>query len=530
MNVLVCDPISAEGIAALRQSEGLNVIVLEKRPTEEELISLVSEVNAIVVRSETKITRNVISAAPVLKVVGRAGVGVDNVDLAAATEAGVIVMNTPSGNTIATAELTCAMMLSIARKIPAADASMKAGQWDRKTFKGTELFGKTLGVVGMGRIGTEVTKRAQAFGMNVITYSPILSASMAKELGVEMVSMDEIYTRSDYITFHVPLTDETRNLVNAKTISKMKHGIRIVNCARGGIIVLEDLIEGLKSGQIGAAALDVYPTEPLPADSPLRQIPNLVLTPHLGASSKEAQIRVGVEIAESIATYLKSGEIRNAVNLTDWNLDASEYTTIKPYLELGEKIGSMASQLTPMRNEKITITFGGNASQLKTEPIVRSVLYGFLKSNSSGVNYVNVLAKTKTRGLSVISNTSDETRDFKEWIRICVDSIDAKIIIDGTFFGSNMSPRIIRINEYHVEVVPQGVILISQNLDTPGVVAKISALLSKYSVNIANMTLDRDTIGGKAMMVLNLDSVPPEDVLVELKNVSEIKDIRVLVL
>lgn len=530
MNVLVCDPISSEGIAALQQSEGLNVIVLEKRPTEEELISMVGDINAIVVRSETKVTRNVIAAARSLKVVGRAGVGVDNVDVAAATEAGVVVMNTPSGNTIATAELTCTMMLSLARKVPAADASMKAGQWDRKTFKGTELFGKTLGVVGMGRIGTEVTKRMQAFGMSVITYSPILSVAMAKELGVEMVSMDELYKRSDYITFHVPLTDETRGLICKETIKKMKKGVRIVNCARGGIIVTNDLLEALKEGQVGAAALDVYPKEPLAADDPIRTAPNLVMTPHLGASSKEAQIRVGIEIAESISAYLKSGEIRNAVNLPDWNLDGCDYSTLKPYLQLGEKLGALSAQLAPMSNEKLTVTFGGKAADLKADPVMRAVLFGFMKSRSSGMNYINVYAKAKVRGLQVEHTTSSEVLDFSEWIRVAVDSAEGSVVVGGTFFGSSMAPRIVRVNEYHVEVVPQGVILINQNLDKPGVVAKISAMLSRHEVNIANMTLDRDSIGGQAMMVLNLDSVPPAEVLEELKKEPEIIDSRVIVL
>ena len=534
MNVLVCDPISAEGIAALQQCEGLNVIVLDKRPTEEELIAQVADINAIVVRSETKITRNVISAARSLKVVGRAGVGVDNVDVAAATEAGVVVMNTPSGNTIATAELTCTMMMNLARKAPAADASMKAGKWDRKTLKGTELFGKTLGVVGMGRIGTEVTKRMQAFGMNVITYSPILSAAMAKELGVEMVSMEEIYKRADYITFHVPLTNETRGLIDAAAMRKMKHGVRLVNCARGGIIVENDLIEALKEGQVAAAALDVYTQEPLPADHPLRSAPNLIMTPHLGASSKEAQIRVGIEIAEGICAYLKQGEIRNAVNLPDWNMDGCDYSMVKPYLQLGEKLGAMAAQLAPLSNETLSVTFGGKAAALRPDPVVRAVLYGFLKTRSGGMNYINVHAKAAAIGLKVKTEQSTESLDFNEWIRVSVDSAENgnsnTVTVGGTFFGASMAPRIVRVNNFHVEVVPQGVILMNKNMDKPGVVAKTSVLLGRHNINIANMTLDRNSTGGEALMVLNLDSVPPTDVVEELKKETDITDVRVMVL
>ena len=527
MNVLVCDPISSEGIAVLQQSEGLNVIILEKRPSESELISMVSDVNAIVVRSETKITRSVIAAASKLKVVGRAGVGVDNVDVAAATEAGVVVMNTPSGNTIATAELTCAMMLSLARQVPDATASMKAGQWDRKTFKGTELFGKTLGVVGMGRIGTEVTRRMQSFGMTVITYSPVLSAAMAKELGVEMVTMEDIYKRADYITFHVPLTDETRGLINAETIKKMKRGVKLVNCARGGIIVEEDLVEALKSGQVGGAALDVYSQEPFPAEGLLRKAPNLVMTPHLGASSKEAQVRVGEEIADCIVAYLRTGEIRNAVNLPDWNLEGRDYTALKPYLHLSEKLGSLASQLAPRSNEKLTIGFGGRAASVKHDPVIRSVLFGFMRGTSNGTNYINVYAKAKKRGLQVDSNVSPETLDFNEWISVEGDSSEGRLVVGGTFFGASMAPRIVQVDEYRVEVIPQGVILMNKNLDKPGVVAKVSALLSRYSVNIANMTLDRSDAGGQAMMVLNLDGVPPTEVLEELRREPEIFDARV---
>lgn len=533
MNVLVCDPISAEGIAALQANSALHLTVLEKRLTESELIPLVKDTNAIIVRSETKITKNIINAAPNLKVVGRAGVGVDNVDVAAATEAGVLVMNTPSGNTLSAAELTCAHILALARKVPQANASMKAGKWDRKLFKGRELYGKTLGVLGMGRIGSEVATRMMAFGMKVITFSPVLSPARAKEMGVKMVEMDEVFRNADFITFHVPLTDETRGMVNARSIQLMKKGVFLVNCSRGGVIVDEDLVEGLKSGQIGGAALDVFSTEPLPVDSVLRgDVPNLILTPHLGASTVEAQIRVGIEIAESIGAYLTTGEIRNAINLPEWNWGKEEYEKLKPYMLLGTRLGKLAAGLAPRNAERITITFGGKSCELPTDPVSRSVLTGYMeaseKGSEEGFNCINIRSKAALRGLDVKEQKSSEEVDYNEWIRVAVQTQDGETVVSGTFFGSNMSPRIVRINNYHVETVPEGIILAINNIDKPGVIAKISMLLCKHNVNIANMTLNRNIVGGQALTVLNLDSVPPAEMLEELGKESEISSVRVV--
>src|SRR5205814_1168324 len=393
MNVMICDPISPKGIALLQQQPEFKVTVLGKRLAEAELLPLVGEVAAMVVRSETKVTKRVIEAAPELRVVGRAGVGVDNVDVETATQRGIVVMNTPGGNTISTAELTFAMLMALARKIPQAHASMKAGQWNRKEFQGVELYNKTLGILGLGRIGSEVARRAVAFGMRVLAYDPYLALSRAKalevELQVELVELDELYARSDLITVHMPMSDETRGMINAPAFARMKKGVRVLNCARGGIINERDLFDAIRGGQVAGAALDVYETEPLPKDFPLRDLPQVVMTPHLGASTGEAQENVGIEVAEAIIDYLVHGAVRNAVNLP--NLDAKTYALVKPYLNLGEKLGRLLAQLAPKRNERFVITYGGRATEMPGDPISRSVLRGFLESaGGKDVNQVNV--------------------------------------------------------------------------------------------------------------------------------------------
>ena len=355
MNVLVCDPISPKGIAVLQQCKEFNVTVLKQKLSEAELLPLVKEAHALVVRSETKVNKNVIAAAPKLMVVGRAGVGVDNVDVDAATARGIVVMNTPGGNTISTAELTFSMLMALARKIPQAHASMKEGKWSRKEFQGTELYNKTLGILGMGRIGTEVAKRAKAFGMKVVAYDPYLSLARAKALQVDLKEdVDDVYRESAFITVHMPMTDETRGMVNAAAFAKMPKGVRVLNCARGGIINEAELFAAIQSGQVGGAALDVYETEPPAADFPLRQLPQVIMTPHLGASTEEAQENVGIEVAEAIIDYLVNGAVRNAVNLP--NLDAHTYQAVKPFLVLGEKLGRLLAQLAPKRNDRLVIT------------------------------------------------------------------------------------------------------------------------------------------------------------------------------
>src|SRR6266481_4993068 len=402
MKILVCDPVSPKGIALLQQRPEFEVVVLPKRLPEAELLPVVKEAVALLVRSETKVTRKVIEAAPQLRVVGRAGVGVDNVDEEAATEHGVVVMNTPGGNTISTAELSFAMLLSLARKVPQAYASMTAGKWDRKQFQGTEIAGKILGVLGLGRIGTEVAKRALAFGMKVLAYDPFLTEARAKALGIQMVGdLDNLYRDADFITVHLPVTDQTRGMLNAAAFSKMKPKVCLVNCARGEIIVENDLLAALDSGKVAAAALDVFETEPLPADHPFRKHPAITLTPHLGASTQEAQEKCGLEVAEVITAYLLTGEVRNAVNLP--YLDAKTYEQVKPYLTLGEKLGKLLAQLAPPQVDRLHVTYGGKAQELpNTDPVTRAILLGFLsRASVKDLNNVNVRSLAATLGLSV---------------------------------------------------------------------------------------------------------------------------------
>lgn len=530
MKVLVCDPVSPKGIALLQQRPEFKVQVLEKRLSEAELLPIVADVEAMVVRSETKVTRKVIDAAPKLKVVGRAGVGVDNVDVEAATLRGIVVMNTPSGNTISTAELTFSMLMALARKIPQANMSMKEGKWDRKAFSGVELYNKTLGILGMGRIGSEVAKRAIAFGMRVLAYDPYLTVARAKALQVELLELNEIFPKADFITVHMPMTDETKGMLNKDAFAKMKKGVRLLNCARGGIINETDLVEGIRSGQIAGAALDVYEVEPLPADHPLRQLPQVIMTPHLGASTEEAQENVGIEVAEAITDYLVHGAVRNAVNLP--NLDAKTYAIVKPYLELGTRLGRLAGQLAPKRNERLVVTYGGKATELPTDPITRSVLKGFLEqAGGKDVNQVNVRTMANSLGLLVEEVKSNVQSDFNEWLHVMVFSDgEKKVSTGGTLFGAQMQPRIVRINSQPVEVVPSGVLFLMTNKDRPGIVGYIGTLMGKHNVNIASMSLSRDVAGGKALTVLNLDSVPPQSVLDELQRDADISNVKVVTL
>ncbi len=530
MKIVVCDPVSPKGIALLQQRPEFQVVVLPKRLTEAELLPVVADATALVVRSETKVTRKVIEAAKKLRVVGRAGVGVDNVDVEAATQHGIVVMNTPGGNTVTTAELSFAMLLALARKVPQAHVSMAAGKWDRKLFQGAELLGKTLGVLGMGRIGSEVAKRALAFGMRVIAYDPYLTEDRAKAIGAEFAdSVDDLYRAADFITVHMPVTPETKHMLNAAAFAKMKPGVRLVNCARGEIIVENDLIAALESGKVASAALDVYSVEPLPADHPFRKQPNLILTPHLGASTQEAQEKCGIEVAEVIAGYLLTGEVRNAVNLP--YLDAKTYGLVKPYLPLGEALGKLLAQLAPTSADRIYITYGGHARELpNVDPVTRAVLRGFLENSAlKDVNNVNVRAVVAGIGITVEEKKSDEPVTFNEWVHVQIFGGGKKLVsAGGTFFGSPNNPRIVRLFSTPVEIPISGTLLLLNNKDRPGIVGYLGTLLGKHNVNIANMSLARDTVGGLALMVLNLDSAPPPAVLEELQKDPDISNVKVV--
>ncbi len=522
MKILVADKISPKGVAHLRQQPGFEVVEAYGS-SPEKMLALVKDVHAIAVRSETKITKEILEAAPLLKVVGRAGVGVDNVDVEAATDRGVVVMNTPSGNTVATAELTFTHILCGARPLPQAHASMISGKWDRKTFGGVELFRKTLGIVGLGRIGGEVAKRAQAFGMRVLAYDPYLAPSRAKAMQVEAATLEELFTQADFITVHMPLTEDTHYMVDEAAFAKMKKGVRIFNCARGGIIKESALLEALKSGKVAAAGLDVYEDEPLAAESEFRKLHNIVLSPHLGASTAEAQDAVGVEVAEQIADLLTKGEIRNAVNMP--SIDAAARKVLGPYLDLGTKLGSLVQQIAPAQIAQLRINFFGKVAELDVNSITRSVQRGYLRRiGSDDVNDVNAPVFFKRLGVGVeVVKTNDEC-DYAELIQIEAVAPDGVVYTaSGTLIGKASSPRIVSINGREVEVAADGKLLVLENADVPGMVGTIGTILGKDGVNIADMSLSRLTPGGTAYMVVRVDTEPSSGARSEIKGHPAIK-------
>ena len=527
MKVLVCDPISQLGIEHLQQQARLETIVLARCHSEEELLPMVKDGSAMAVRSETKVTKAILEAAPEMRIVGRAGVGVDNIDIEAATQNGVIVMNTPGGNTTATCELTFSMIMALARNIPQAHGSMVVGEWNRKAFKGVELYGKTLGVLGMGRIGGEVARRAVAFGMRVMAYDPYITPSRAKALQVELASLEDIYAAADFITVHMPMTDETRGMLNKDTFDIMKPSVRLLNCARGGIINEADLCKAVKDGKIAGAALDVYESEPLAKDSPLRDCPNLILTPHLGASTVEAQDNVGLEVAQGISDYLLHGSLMNSINMP--SLDAQTSAKVQPYLRLGEKMGVLLAKLGQVGTERLAITYGGLATELPGDPIARSIIKGFLgAAEGEEVNLVNVRSMAKERGLVVEEIKSTQQVDFREWLHIRAWAGEEKVSVAGSFFGLAQHPRIVRLNSQPVEIVPDGILFMMTNKDRPGIVGHLGTVLGNHGVNIANMSLGRDLEGGQALTALNIDSIPPAECLAELEAAPDIGTIRIV--
>lgn len=526
MKILVADRISPIGVDLFKAETGFEVVEAYGS-SPEQILELVKDVDAIAVRSDTKITAEVIAAAPKLKVVGRAGVGVDNIDIEAATDRGVIVMNTPTGNTLATAELTFTHMLCGTRPIVQACAGMRAGKWDRKKYTGSELSEKTLGVLGMGRIGTEVAKRAQAFNMTVLGYDPYLTESRAKSLGVKQASLDEVIEQADYITVHMPLTADTKHMLNADAFGRMKDGVRVFNCARGGIIDEAALIEALKSGKVAAAGLDVYEDEPPAEDSPLRSIENLVLTPHLGASTQEAQENVGIDVAKQMIEALKGEMVRNALNMP--SLDPKALQQLAPYMTLGEKLGTFSQQLAPEGVEKISIRYYGKITELDTLPLTYAIQRGYLREISERVNDVNAPKKIEALGIETEQVKSSAHAEFTELVEVQVVCKGGKTrTIGGTLFGKNQTPRIVSIDGHGVEVNTNATLLVLKNKDVPGIVGFIGMTLGEDNVNIANMSLSRDKGEGFAVSVFELDTVPSEAASKKITEHAAIEKFRVI--
>jgi D-3-phosphoglycerate dehydrogenase / 2-oxoglutarate reductase len=523
--VLVADSISQRGIEELSRDGELDVLTQTKL-SQEKLLEIIPDFAGLIVRSETKVTGEVLNLAKQLRVVGRAGVGVDNIDVETATRRGVIVLNAPGGNTVSTAEHAFSLLLCVARKIPQADASLRSRKWNRKDFEGVELYNKTLGVIGMGRIGSELSRRAIAFGMRVVAYDPYLSAARARSLQVDLVEeLDDLLANADFISLHTPLTNETHHLLNAARISKMKRGVRIINCARGGLIDEAALAQGLQDRHVAAAALDVFETEPLPENSPLRAVPNLVLTPHLGASTAEAQEGVGIEIAQSIRAALLEGTIRNAVNVP--SLDAKTLSIIGPHMRFGEKLGKFLSQVAPRRVDELKINYSGKVNELDTGPITRAVLKGFLQhAGGADINEVNAPAFAESLGLRVTEARVSALGDYADLVELSADAEGKTVSVGGAFFGA--TPRIVSVNSRPVEARPHGVILVLENTDRPGIVGRLGTLLGEHNVNIATMSLSRNQAGGTALTILNLDNAPSEELLQEIRASDDIHSAQII--
>jgi D-3-phosphoglycerate dehydrogenase len=523
--VLVSDPLSKEGLKILEEADGIQVDVktgLEK----DELCKIIPSYDALVVRSQTKVTEEVIRAGERLRVIGRAGVGVDNIDLDEATKRGIIVMNAPGGNTVSTAEHTMAMILALSRNIPQAVSSLKMGEWERKKFRGVELFSKRLGIVGLGRIGSYVAKLAKAFGMKVLAYDPYISLDKAKRIGVELVEIEDLYRSSDYITFHIPLTDKTYHMVGENEFKKMKDGVRIINCARGGIIDEDALYRAMEDGKVGGAAFDVYENEP-PVESPLLKLPNFIGVPHIGASTIEAQINVGIEMAHQIVDALRDGPIRNAVNIHQ--VEPEVLDEIGPYLALSEKIGKLHAQLLEGHMEEVEMKIGGEISMYEVAPFKAAFLKGLLGEILEGavVNYVNAPYIAKERGLEVVEVKDKEEKDFVNLVTISLRTDRTTRSIAGSIFAKE-DLRIVSIDGFRIDGIPSGNMLIISNVDRPGVIGKIGTILGNEGINIGGLQMGRKAIGGRQLIVLNIDHEIKPETIQRIQREEEILDVRVV--
>jgi len=524
--ILVSDSLSDEGLGILK-SAGFQV---DHKPeiTQEEIESEIENYDALVIRSRTTVTPAILNNARNLKVVGRAGVGLDNVDVGVATQKGIIVMNTPGGNTISTAEHTMAMLTSLARSIPQADRSMHEGRWDKKKFVGVELYGKTLGICGMGRIGQEVVKRALAYGMKVLAFDPFINEEAVKRLGVTKATVDEICQNADFITVHSPLNPQTKGLLNKERFAMMKKGVRILNCARGGIVNEEALLEALQNGTCAGAALDVFEVEPLPVDHPFRSMDNVIMTPHLGAATSEAQEGVAREIAEQIVEVLEGKMIRNAINAP--SVDPAILEQIQPYVDLARRMGRFMSQFVCSPAKKLHVYYSGSVLDYPVASITNAALIGFLEPMSEGsvVNFVNAGSIAKDRGIEVIEQTSSKLYNFANLITLEVECENGKReFVGGTLFTKD-TPRIVVLNDKFFDVVPEGELLVIENKDVPGIIGNVGSVLGAHNINISQMTWGRTQPGSDAITVINVDQPIAEDTIKEVEKLPNIISARII--
>jgi D-3-phosphoglycerate dehydrogenase len=519
--IFVADDISETGLQPLRDA-GFHV---EKRVrlSPAELRAALTGCAGLVVRSETKVTSDLMDGAEALRVVGRAGVGVDNIDVPAATERGIVVMNAPDGNTITTAEHTIALLVALARRIPQANSSLKSGRWERKAFIGVELQGKTLGIVGMGRIGRTVAARARAFGMKIVAYDPFIAPEQARDAEAELAPLDELFASADFISVHTPLTPETRGVIGREAFVQMKQGVRIINCARGGLVDESALYDAIKSGKVAGAALDVFVEEPPAVDHPLLLLDEVIATPHLGASTAEAQEGVAFTVAEQMRDYLLSGALRGAVNVP--SLGTKELALLRPYIELAEKLGRFQAQLVDSAVREVKLEFAGELVELNAAPVTRSFLAGLLRDVSARVNAVNAFLIAEERGIGVTTSYFRAGPDFVPAIRTRVLSNVTEQSLAGTIFGFGEQAREGRITEidgFHLEATPRGHMLVMRNRDVPGVIGRVGTILGERGVNISRFHLGRRERGGEAMAVIEVDAAIDKETLKALREVESI--------
>ena len=508
--VLIADKLSEEAVSIFKEN-GIEAVV-KTGLGEEELIKELETCDGLVVRSATKPNKNIIEKSKRLKVIGRAGIGVDNIDLEAATNNGKVVMNTPFGNSITTAEHAITLILSTARQIPFADKTTHEGKWEKSSIKGVEVTGKNLGVIGCGNIGSIVANRALGLHFKVIVFDPFLQDERAKDMGVEKVELNDLFKRSDFITLHTPLTEKTKNIINKDSFKLMKKGIRIVNCARGGLIDEEALKENLESGHVASAALDVFVNEP-PKDSPLLGTKNLIMTPHLGASTTEAQEKVALQVAEQISDYLKTGAITNAVNT--FSLTAKEYNSVQPYLKLSEQLGGFAGQLTENAIKRIEIEFEGQVSQINTQPLMQTMICALLKSNFDGVNVINSILVAKNKSIQISEIKHEKACEYQSCVTLTIETDKQTRSVSGTLFGGK--PRIVNIKGIKIEAELAKYNLYISNEDKPGFISNLSKILSDNNINIATFNLGRKDSGGEAIALISTDNPIEEKVLDSIK-------------
>jgi D-3-phosphoglycerate dehydrogenase len=512
--VLVTDPLASQGLAVLETARGIEVVELVGA-SPAELLEAIRDVHGLVIRSGTKVTRDVLDAASELRVIGRAGIGVDNVDVQAATERGIVVVNTPEGNNITTAEHAIALLVSLARHIPQATASMKAGKWEKQAFQGVELYNRTLGIAGIGNIGRIVAQRAKGLGMKVVAFDPLVSHEAAARFDIELVDFDTLLERSDVITVHVPRTHETTGLLGRDAFARCKPGLLVINAARGGIVDEEALLEALEAGRVGGAALDVFVEEPPGPDHPLVAHPRVICTPHLGASTEQAQVNVSIAVAEQVRDYLNDGVLRNAVNVP--SISPELLAEVRPYLVLAEKIGRFQGQLCPGAIEQIEVEYAGDVAELDVAPITIAVLKGVLESATDRVNMVNAPVIAQDRGIKVVESKASRPQDFASAVTVRVMGCVDRLIAGAVFHGGQ--PRIVRVDDFMMEAIPEGPTLLLQNQDQPGVVGTVGTVLGEEGINSSRMQLALVRERNEAAMLVNVDQSPPEAVLERLRNI-----------